>query len=108
MAIKTFNPVTPGLRFAATLQYDVDKKEPEKALTKGLSSKAGRGSGGRISVRRKGGGHKRKYRVIDFKRDKRGIPATVKALEYDPNRNASIALVHMRMEKSVISSLPKG
>lgn len=108
MAIKTFNPVTPGLRFAATLQYDVDKKEPEKALTKGKSSKAGRGAWGRISVRRKGGGHKRKYRVIDFKRDKHGIPATVKALEYDPNRNASIALVaYADGEKRYIIA-PKG
>lgn len=108
MAIKTFNPVTPGLRFAATLQYDVDKKEPEKALTKGLSSKAGRGSWGRISVRRRGGGHKRKYRVIDFKRDKHGIPATVKALEYDPNRNAAIALVsYVDGEKRYIIA-PKG
>jgi len=108
VAIKTFNPVTPGLRFAATLQYDVDKKEPEKALTRGKSSKAGRGAWGRISVRRKGGGHKRKYRVIDFKRDKHGIPATVKALEYDPNRNASIALVaYADGEKRYIIA-PKG
>jgi len=108
VAIKTFNPVTPGLRFAATLQYDVDKKEPEKALTKGKSSKAGRGAWGRISVRRKGGGHKQKYRVIDFKRDKHGIPATVKALEYDPNRNASIALVaYADGEKRYIIA-PKG
>lgn len=108
MAIKTFNPITPGLRFAATLQYDVDKKEPEKALTKGLSSKAGRGAWGRISVRRRGGGHKRKYRAIDFKRDKHGIPATVKAFEYDPNRNASIALVaYADGEKRYIIA-PKG
>lgn len=108
MAIKTFKPVTPGLRFAATLQYDVDKKEPEKSLTKGLSSKAGRGAWGRISVRRRGGGHKRKYRVIDFKRDKHGIPATVKAFEYDPNRNASIALVaYADGEKRYILA-PKG
>jgi large subunit ribosomal protein L2 len=108
VAIKTFNPITPGLRFAATLQYDVDKKEPEKALTKGLSSKAGRGAWGRISVRRRGGGHKRKYRAIDFKRDKHGIPATVKAFEYDPNRNASIALVaYADGEKRYIIA-PKG
>jgi len=108
VAIKTFNPITPGLRFAATLQYEVDKKEPEKSLTKGLSSKAGRGAWGRISVRRRGGGHKRKYRVIDFKRDKHGIPATVKALEYDPNRNASIALVvYADGEKRYIIA-PKG
>jgi len=108
VAIKTYNPITPGLRFAATLQYEVDKKEPEKSLTKGLSSKAGRGAWGRISVRRRGGGHKRKYRVIDFKRDKHGIPATVKALEYDPNRNASIALVvYADGEKRYIIA-PKG
>jgi len=86
----------------------VDKKEPEKALTKGLSSKAGRGAWGRISVRRRGGGHKRKYRAIDFKRDKHGIPATVKAFEYDPNRNASIALVaYADGEKRYIIA-PKG
>ncbi len=108
MAIKTYNPITPGLRFAATLQHEVDKKEPEKSLTKGLASKAGRGAGGRISVRRKGGGHKRKYRVIDFKRDKHGIPGTVKAFEYDPNRNASIALVSYADGEKRYIIAPKG
>ena len=94
MAIKTFNPITPGLRYTATLKYEgVDDKKPEKSLTKGLKSKAGRGAGGRISVRRKGGGNKRKYRLIDFRRDKFGIPGSVRAFEYDPNRNAAIALV---------------
>jgi large subunit ribosomal protein L2 len=69
---------------------------PHKGLTKGKSSKAGRGGGGRISVRRKGGGHKRRYRAIDFKRDKKGVPGSVATIEYDPNRSAFIALVSYR------------
>ena len=73
---------------------DVTKSTPERALTKGKKSMAGRNSAGRISVRHKGGGHKRRYRVIDFKRDKFGVPAKVSAIEYDPNRSARIALLH--------------
>ena len=66
---------------------------PAKNLTKGLNKKAGRGAGGRISVRRRGGGHKRSYRIIDFKRDKFGVPGKVASIEYDPNRTANIALI---------------
>jgi large subunit ribosomal protein L2 len=94
MAIRKYRPLTPGLRFKTGLTFEeVTKTTPEKALTKGKKSNAGRGAGGRISVRRKGGGHKRKYRQIDFRRDKLGIPGKVAAIEYDPNRSAFIALV---------------
>ncbi len=94
MAIKKYRPLTPSLRFKTSLTFDeVTKKTPEKALTRGKPSNAGRGAGGRIAVRRKGGGHKRKYRTIDFRRDKIGIPGKVSAIEYDPNRSSLIALV---------------
>src|SRR6056297_226680 len=95
MAIKTYKPITPGLRFKTTLVNDqLTDKEPEKGLTKGAGYKAGRDTKGRISVRRKGGRNKRLYREIDFRRDKTGVPATVKAIEYDPNRSANIALLY--------------
>jgi large subunit ribosomal protein L2 len=94
MAIKKFRPLTPGLRFKTSLTFEeITKKTPEKALTSGKPKNAGRGAGGRISVRRKGGGHKRRCRVIDFRRDKIGIPGKVSAIEYDPNRSSFIALV---------------
>ncbi|MBI9093636.1 MAG: 50S ribosomal protein L2 [Sphaerochaeta sp.] len=94
MALKTYKPNTPGLRQKTTLVFsELTASKPEKSLTTGLSKKAGRDSHGRISVRRRGGGHKRAYRTIDFKRDKYGIPGTVKTIEYDPNRSANIALV---------------
>jgi large subunit ribosomal protein L2 len=73
---------------------DITKSSPERSLVKGKKSRAGRNSAGRISVRHRGGGHKRRYRIIDFKRDKFGIPAKVAAIEYDPNRSARIALLH--------------
>src|SRR5690554_4953372 len=93
MALKTYKPNTPGLRQRTTLDFSVlTTSKPEKSLTKGLSKKAGR-SHGRISVRRRGGGHKRAYRIIDFRRDKYGVPATVKTIEYDPNRTVNIALL---------------
>ena len=94
MALKTYKPNTPGLRQRTTLDYgELTTSRPEKSLTVGLSQKAGRDSKGRISMRRRGGGHKRAYRIIDFRRDKYGIPATVKTIEYDPNRTANIALL---------------
>lgn len=94
MGLKEYNPKTPGLRYRTTLDYsDLDKKDAEKRLTKGSGFKAGRDSAGRISVRRKGGRHKRLYRAVDFKRDKTNIPARVVAIEYDPNRSANIALL---------------
>lgn len=94
MALKQFRPLTPGTRQRIDLVYDdITKKEPEKSLLAPLPKTGGRDSTGRISVRHRGGGNKRKYRIIDFKRDKDGIPATVEAIEYDPNRNARIALL---------------
>jgi len=94
VGIKHYKPTTASLRFTTTLTFDeLTKKKAEKSLVKGLPCKAGRDSNGRISVRRKGGRHKRKYREIDFHRDKVGIPGKVVAFEYDPNRSANIALV---------------
>jgi large subunit ribosomal protein L2 len=96
MGIKTYKPITPGMRQWTSLDFsDLTKdKKPEKSLTSGHGhgSKAGR-SHGRISVRHKGGGHKRLYRKIDFKRDKIGIPGKVASIEYDPNRSSNIALI---------------
>lgn len=94
MAIKKYKPITPGLRFKTSDAFDdVTKKQPEKSLTVPLKRTGGRNNQGRITLRFRGGGHKKKYRIIDFKRDKRGVPATVKAIEYDPNRSARIALL---------------
>lgn len=94
MGIKKYKPRTPSLRYKTSLTFEeITTNKSEKSLTTGISKNAGRGAGGRISVRRRGGGHKRKYRVIDFKRDKHDIPGTVKTIEYDPNRTANIALV---------------
>ena len=94
MGIRSYRPLTPGQRFKTGLTFEeITRDRPEKRLTKGGKQKAGRGAGGRIAVRRKGGGHKQNYRQIDFRRDKRGIPAKVTAIEYDPNRSAFIALL---------------
>ena len=94
MPIKKFNPVTPGLRHRVGNSYaELTTSKPEKALTKGISSSGGRNGSGKMTVRNRGGGHKRRYRVIDFKRDKEGIPGTVKTIEYDPNRSAFISLI---------------
>lgn len=97
MGIKSYRPLTPGQRFKTGLSFEeITRTRPEKSLVRGLSKHAGRGAGGRIAVRRKGGGHKRRYRSIDFRRDKIGIPATIASIEYDPNRSAFIALVVYR------------
>src|SRR5512143_742614 len=94
MALKQFNPTSPGRRFMTTLDFsDLSKKKPERALTEPLKKSGGRNSLGRTTIWFRGGGHKRRYRVIDFRRDKRDIPAKVAALEYDPNRSARIALL---------------
>jgi large subunit ribosomal protein L2 len=86
--------MTPGTRFRSTLDNDVvTRKGPERSLTESLSGSGGRNHHGHITVRRRGGGHKRKYRVVDFKRNKLGIPAVVTEIEYDPNRSANIALI---------------
>ena len=94
MAIKTYKPTTPGRRQMTCTDYSgLSKVEPEKSLLEALKKTSGRNSYGRITVRHKGGGSRRKYRIIDFKRDKDGVNATVMTLEYDPNRSAFIALV---------------
>lgn len=95
MALKKFRPVTPASRFRSVSSFDeVTRSEPEKSLTEGLSKKSGRNHHGRLTSRHRGGGHKRRYRRIDFRRNKHGVPGTVKEIEYDPNRSARIALIH--------------
>ena len=95
MGIKQYKPTSPGRRGASGYTFDeITKKRPEKSLLVPLTKKAGRNNQGRISVRHRGGGHKRRLRVIDFKRDKTGVPGRVAAIEYDPNRSARIALIH--------------
>jgi large subunit ribosomal protein L2 len=95
MGLKTFRPVTPSLRFKTVTTFeDITKQEPEKSLLLPKQRTGGRNNVGRLSVRHQGGGHKKQYRRIDFKRDKYGIPAKVAAIEYDPNRSARIALLH--------------
>jgi len=95
MAIKTYKPTTPGRRHRRDLDFSgLAKKKPEKSLTKTINYKAGRNFSGKITVRHRGGRHKRLYRMIDFKRQKKDIPAKVASLEYDPNRSAHIALLH--------------
>ncbi|MCX7677779.1 MAG: 50S ribosomal protein L2 [Spirochaetes bacterium] len=97
MGLKKFRPVTSTLRFKTVLAFDeLTEEKPYKPLTKGQKQYAGRGYKGQISVRRKGGGHKRKYRIIDFKRDKYGIEGVITSIEYDPNRSANISLVTYR------------
>ena len=94
MALKIYKPYSKGTRGRVDLvREEITADKPEKSLTSGRKACAGRGQGGRISVRHQGGGHKRKYREIDFRRDKHGIPGTVKTIEYDPNRSANIALI---------------
>ncbi|MGE4291909.1 MAG: 50S ribosomal protein L2 [Desulfovibrio sp.] len=95
MATRSLKPTSPGRRFQTISTFEeITKDRPEKSLTEGLPKKAGRNNNGRVTSRRRGGGHKRLYRIIDFKRDKRDIPATVAAIEYDPNRSARIALLN--------------
>jgi len=94
MALKTFKPTSPGQRHVVIVNRDgLWKGKPVKALTEGLTKSGGRGSDGRINSRHRGGGHKRTYRLIDFKRRKFDVPATVERLEYDPNRTGYIALI---------------
>jgi len=95
MAIKTVKPTSPGRRFQTYSTFEeITRSEPEKSLLRPQKKSGGRNSYGRVTVRRRGGGHKRRYRVIDFKRDKADIPARVATIEYDPNRSARIALLH--------------
>ncbi|MFA5570517.1 MAG: 50S ribosomal protein L2 [Sphaerochaetaceae bacterium] len=109
MALKKYKPHTPGLRQKTTLVFDeITTNKPERSLTKNLPKKAGRDRAGRISVRRRGGGHKRSYREIDFKRDKYDVPGKVKTIEYDPNRSANIALVFYADGEKRYILAPKG
>jgi len=95
MAIKKFKPTSPGRRQMSVVAFEeLSDVKPERSLVEPVRKKAGRNNQGRITVRHRGGGHKRFYRIIDFKRDKDGIPARVATLEYDPNRSANIALLH--------------
>jgi large subunit ribosomal protein L2 len=94
MALKKYNPTSPGRRFQTSSSFEeITSDKPEKSLLAPLNKKSGRNNTGRIMVRRRGGGSRRKYRIIDFKRDKVGITAEVKSIEYDPNRSARIALL---------------
>jgi large subunit ribosomal protein L2 len=95
MALKKYKPTSPGRRFMSVSSFEeVTKTTPERSLTEPLKKTGGRNNNGRITTRHQGGGHKRRYRVIDFKRTKDGVPAKVAAIEYDPNRSARIALLH--------------
>ncbi|OGU60254.1 MAG: 50S ribosomal protein L2 [Ignavibacteria bacterium RBG_13_36_8] len=95
MGIRKLNPKTPGTRFMEYSSFEeVTQTAPEKSLTKAIKKSGGRNNLGRITSRHRGGGHKRRYRIIDFKRDKHGIPAKVFSVEYDPNRSSRIALLH--------------
>ncbi len=109
MAIKVYKPTTNGRRNMTTLTFDeITSTKPERSLLAPLTSKGGRNNNGRITTRHQGGGHKRQYRIIDFKRNKDDIPATVATIEYDPNRSANIALLHyVDGEKRYILA-PKG
>lgn len=94
MGIKTYKPTSPGRRNGSVLDFsELSTNKPEKSLLRPLKKTGGRNNLGRITARRRGGGAKRKYRVIDFRRDKDGVPGTVKTIEYDPNRSANIALI---------------
>ena len=95
MPVKKFKPTSPGVRFQTKLDFsDLSPVRPEKRLTVGLRATGGRNNQGRATSRFMGGGHKRLYRIIDFRRDKQDIPAKVASIEYDPNRTARIALLH--------------
>lgn len=95
MGIRILKPTTPGTRFATRSDFsEITESKPEKKLTKALRKTGGRNNHGRITARHRGGGHRRRYRIIDFKRNKDGVPAKVATIEYDPNRSANIALLY--------------
>ena len=97
MPLRTAKPITPGLRGAVfQTTDDITRRSPKKSLVRPMKSKAGRNSRGKITVRHRGGGHKRRLRVIDYKRDKTGVPGEVASIEYDPNRSARISLIKYR------------
>ena len=109
MAIRVYKPTSSARRFMSVLTYEeITKKTPEKSLTEYLKKNAGRNKQGKITVRHQGGGNKRRYRIIDFKRNKDGIPAKVATIEYDPNRSARIALLHYADGEKRYILQPKG
>ncbi|PTX58183.1 LSU ribosomal protein L2P [Melghirimyces profundicolus] len=109
MGIKHFKPTSPGRRQMTVSTFDeITTDKPEKSLTTNLVKKAGRNNQGRITTRHQGGGHKRKYRIIDFKRNKDGVPGKVATVEYDPNRSANIALIHYADGEKRYILHPKG
>jgi large subunit ribosomal protein L2 len=109
MGIRQFKPVTKSSRFRSVSDFsEITRREPEKSLTEPLTKSGGRDNHGHISMRRRGGGHKRKYRIIDFKRNKFDMPATVREIEYDPNRSARIALVEYEDGEKRYILHPKG
>jgi large subunit ribosomal protein L2 len=109
MAIKQYKPTSPGRRFQSVSDFkEITTTTPEKSLLAPLPKHAGRNNNGRITTRHQGGGHKRKYRLIDFKRNKDGVPAKVASIEYDPNRSARIALLHYADGAKAYILQPKG
>lgn len=109
MAIKKYNPTTPGRRGMTSLSREnITSQKPERSLTAPLKQKGGRNNTGHITTRHQGGGHKRTYRIIDFKRNKDDIPATVATIEYDPNRSANIALLNYADGEKRYILAPKG
>ena len=109
MAIRKRKPTSPGRRFQTVSDFaDITRDRPEKSLTTSKPKTGGRNSYGRMTARHRGGGHKQKYRLVDFKRDKDGVPAKVAAIEYDPNLNARIALLHYRDGEKRYMLLPHG
>ena len=109
MGLKKYKPTSPGRRFQSVSDFaDITRSEPEKSLLEPLHKTGGRNNNGRITTRHKGGGHKRQYRRIDFKRNKDGIPAKVATIEYDPNRSARIALLHYADGEKRYILAPKG
>jgi large subunit ribosomal protein L2 len=109
MPTRQFKPVTSGTRFRSVPDFsEITRSEPEKSLTEPLSKSGGRDNHGHIAMRRRGGGHKRKYRIIDFKRNKHGVAGTVREIEYDPNRSARIALIEYPDGEKRYILQPKG
>ena len=109
MGVKKFKPITPGTRFRISNDYaEITKDVPEKSLLSPIKKKGGRNHDGKMTVRNVGGGHKKKYRIIDFKRNKDGVPAVVHSIEYDPNRSAFIALLFYKDGEKRYIIAPKG
>src|SRR5690242_15907532 len=109
MALKKLRPLTPGQRFKLVADYaEITAGKPEKSLVKSTKRSGGRNNDGKMTMRYIGGGHKKQYRVVDFKRDKDGIPATVKTIEYDPNRTSRIALVFYKDGEKRYIIAPQG